>query len=173
MEGVPRFGVIKVGEVEKTAEPLPVSSVKAVARLAELNEPNEVALPVLIIAPVKFALVVTVPAVNPGAVPVIFVPIRTEGVPRFGVTKVGEVEKTSEPLPVSSEITPANCEDVVDANCDNGLATLPSNASKVAEISIVGVDPPDDVILFVVPNTDVTPPPPPPPPIKFFQTPFS
>ena len=38
------------------------------------------------------------------------------GVPRTGVTRVGEVAKTREPEPVSSLMTPANCELVVEAN---------------------------------------------------------
>ena len=46
------------------------------------------------IGPVKFALVVTLPAVSPDAVPVILVPTNVEGVPKFGVTKVGEVLNT-------------------------------------------------------------------------------
>jgi hypothetical protein len=36
--------------------------------------------------------------------------------PNTGVTKVGEVAKTRLPEPVSSEITPNNCADVVAAN---------------------------------------------------------
>jgi hypothetical protein len=35
----------------------------------------------------------------------------------FGVVIVGDVPKTNAPLPVSSEITPASCADVVEANC--------------------------------------------------------
>jgi hypothetical protein len=54
--------------------------------------------------PVRFALVVTLPAVRPDAVPVMFVPTRAEGVPRAGVTNVGLVANTSEPVPVSSVI---------------------------------------------------------------------
>ena len=38
------------------------------------------------------------------------------GVPKTGVTKVGEVANTNDPEPVSSLITPANCADVVAAN---------------------------------------------------------
>jgi hypothetical protein len=98
--GVPRIGVTSVGEVAKTAEPVPVSSVKAPARLAELNEPKEVALPTLVTAPVRFALVVTLPAVKPAAVPVMFVPTRADGVPKAGVTSVGEVDITTLPVPV-------------------------------------------------------------------------
>jgi hypothetical protein len=53
--GVPRIGVTKVGDVANTADPVPVSSVKAPKRLAELKEPKDVALPVEVIAPVRFA----------------------------------------------------------------------------------------------------------------------
>ncbi len=43
--GVPRLGVTKVGEVAKTAEPVPVSSVKAAARFADDGVPRKVATP--------------------------------------------------------------------------------------------------------------------------------
>jgi hypothetical protein len=100
--GVPRIGVTRVGEVANTADPVPVSSVKAPKRLAELKEPKEVALPTEVTAPVKLALVVTLPAVRPEAVPVMFVPTKADGVPRAGVTRVGLVAKTADPVPVSS-----------------------------------------------------------------------
>ena len=87
-------GVARVGEVPNTAAPLPVSSVNAPDKLAEVNEPSDVALPEEVIAPVKFASVVTFPAVKLEAVPVIFVPTKVVGVPKFGVTRVGEVENT-------------------------------------------------------------------------------
>jgi hypothetical protein len=100
--GVPKMGVTRVGEVAKTTTPVPVSSVKAESKFAELNEPREVALPTEVTAPVKFALVVTLPAVKPEAVPVMFVPTNALGVPNAGVTKVGLVAKTNDPVPVSS-----------------------------------------------------------------------
>ena len=50
-----------------------------------------VAFPVEVTIPVKLALVVTLPAVRPEAVPVMLVPTRVEGVPRLGVVRVGEV----------------------------------------------------------------------------------
>jgi hypothetical protein len=109
--GVPRIGVTRVGEVAKTADPVPVSSVKAPKRLAELNEPKEVALPTEVTAPVKFALVVTLPAVKPEAVPVMFVPTKAEGVPKAGVTKVGELANTKAPEPVSSDTAEARLAD--------------------------------------------------------------
>ena len=58
----PKTGVTKVGDVANTATPVPVSSDKAVAKLADVNEPNDVAFPVDVTAPVKFALVTTVVA---------------------------------------------------------------------------------------------------------------
>jgi hypothetical protein len=88
------------GLVPNTADPEPVSSVNAPERLAEVNEPSDVALPDEVIAPVKFASVVTLPAVKPEAVPVMLVPTNVEGVPRFGVVNVGEVANTTLPLPV-------------------------------------------------------------------------
>ena len=54
--------VVKVGAVPKTATPVPISSVKAVNKLAEEKDPNKVALPVEVICPVRLALVVTVSA---------------------------------------------------------------------------------------------------------------
>jgi hypothetical protein len=45
VEGVPKLGVTKVGEVAKTAAPLPVSSVKAAARFADDGVPRKVAIP--------------------------------------------------------------------------------------------------------------------------------
>ena len=91
--GVPNAGVINVGDVANTAEPLPVSSVSAPARLDEVNDPKEVALPTEVTAPVRLALVVTVPAVvavaalppieSAVAVPVMLVPTKEAGVPKL------------------------------------------------------------------------------------------
>ena len=91
MAGVER-PVVKAGEVLNTATPVPVSLVKAVLRSAEVNEPSEASLPTLVTIPVRLALVVTLPAVSPEAVPVMLVPTRVEGVPRLGVVKTGEVK---------------------------------------------------------------------------------
>ena len=62
----------------------------------------EVALPTEVTSPVKFAFVVTLPAVKPAAVPVTFVITPDAGVPRAGVTSVGLVANTAAPVPVSS-----------------------------------------------------------------------
>lgn len=93
--------VVKVGLSLNTAFNVPVSSVKDPDKFAEVKEPRAVELPVETTAPVKFALVVTLPAVKPVAVPVILVPTKVEGVPKFGVTNVGEVFITNVvPVPV-------------------------------------------------------------------------
>ena len=89
--GVPKTGVTRVGEVPNTATPEPVSLDKAAASCAEVNEPSTAALPVEVTCPVRFALAVTFPAVRPDAVPVRLVATPDAGVPRAGVTNVGEV----------------------------------------------------------------------------------
>jgi len=100
--GVPSKGVTSVGDVANTLAPVPVSSVSAVAKFADVKEPNDAALPTDVIIPVRLALVVTLPEVNPDAVPVILVPTKALGVPKAGVTSVGLVANTAEPVPVSS-----------------------------------------------------------------------
>ena len=53
-------------------------------------------------------MLVANPAVNPAAVPVMLVPTKADGVPKAGVTNVGEVEKTRAPVPVAPvEVTPS------------------------------------------------------------------
>jgi hypothetical protein len=87
----------KVGRVAKTKEPEPVSSVTAVARLALDGVARKVATPV----PRPDT------PVDTGS-PVALVRVTEVGVPRTGVTRVGLVANTKEPVPVSSEMTPAN-----------------------------------------------------------------
>ncbi len=111
------LGVVSAGELENTrTHPLPVSSVTAVASCAEVNDPSDVAFHTEVTTPVRLAFVVTFHAVSPDAVPVRFVATPLEGVPSAGVTSVGEFANTKAPLHVSSLITPASCDDVVDAN---------------------------------------------------------
>src|SRR6185312_11821649 len=108
--GVPNTGVTKVGDVANTAAPLPVSSVIAALRLAELGVARNV----------------ETPAANPDTPveignPVQLVKVPLVGVPRTGVTNVGEVAKTFAPVPVSSVIAAAKlAEDGVAKN----VATL-------------------------------------------------
>ena len=67
---------------------------------AEATVASVVALPTDVTSPVKLALVVTVPAVSPEAVPVMFVPSKKLGVPRSGVTSVGLLDSTTFVVPV-------------------------------------------------------------------------
>jgi len=100
--GVPNAGVTRVGEVANTREPVPVSSVTNVAKFAEVGVAKNVA----------------DPAARPETPDEIGNPVQLarspdDGVPNAGVTRVGEVANTRAPEPVSSEITPANSDEVV------------------------------------------------------------
>ena len=53
----PKTGVTNVGDVASTAAPVPVSSDKAEAKLADVNEPKDVVFPTDVTAPDKLALV--------------------------------------------------------------------------------------------------------------------
>lgn len=108
------------------------------------------AFPEDVTAPVRLAFVVTVPAVRPAAVPVMLVPTRAEGVPRAGVTRVGEVDNTVFPVPVLV-VTPVP-----------PLATASVPARVMVPAAVMG---PPDVVSPVVPpetSTEVTVPEPPP-----------
>lgn len=88
--GVPRVGVTSVGEVANTSAPEPVSLVTAAARLADEGVPRNVATPVPNPdTPVEIGK------------PVALVSVAALGVPISGVTKAGDVAKTSAPVPVS------------------------------------------------------------------------
>lgn len=77
-EGVPRFGVVNVGEVDKTMEPDPVTAFpRELATPAPRPEtPVEIGRPL--------------PLVN----------VIADGVPKLGVTRAGEFERTAAPVPV-------------------------------------------------------------------------
>lgn len=90
-DGVPRSGVTSVGEVANTAAPVPVSSVRAVRKLALLGVAKNVATPVP--SPLT--------PVDTGS-PVQFVRVPDVGVPRIGATSVGVFANTFAPVPVSS-----------------------------------------------------------------------
>ncbi len=99
---------------------------------------------------------VTDPAVNPAAVPVMFVPTKAVGVPRAGVTSVGEVAKTTEPEPVvvAAEIAvPLDCNRPV-------MLHERVMAGVVVEVATEPARP-----LALTTETSVTVPPPPPPAI--------
>ena len=91
----------KVGSLLKTRTPVPVSSVMAVRRFELDGVASQVATPVP--SPVM-------PLIGR---PVALVRVRKLGVPRFGVTSVGELAKTSAPVPVSSPTIAAISEEVL------------------------------------------------------------
>jgi hypothetical protein len=110
-EATPKFGVTRVGVLANTSAPLPVSSVTADAKLAEEGVAKKVAtLAARPETPVEIGK------------PVQFVRVPEFGVPKTGVTRVGVLANTKAPVPVSSEMIPANSEDVVAANT---LSLLP------------------------------------------------
>lgn len=78
-DGVPRFGVTRAGDVALTVAPVPVDVVTPVPPFATGSVP---------VTPVVRG--------RPDA----FVRVRDDGVPRFGVTRVGDVERTTFPDPV-------------------------------------------------------------------------
>jgi len=84
-------GVVIAGLVAKTASPLPVSSVNAAAKFADVGVAKKVA--TLVPSPET--------PVEIGK-PVHEVSVPLAGVPSIGVTSVGLVAKTASPLPVSS-----------------------------------------------------------------------
>ena len=90
-----------VGLTLNTAEPVPVSSVSAVAKFALLGVAKNVE---------TFAPSPETP-VETGR-PVQFVSVPDVGVPRMGVTSVGLVLNTASPVPVSSLIAAANSAEV-------------------------------------------------------------
>jgi hypothetical protein len=89
-DGVPKAGVTRVGEVPKTAKPVPVLVVRAESKLAEDGVARNVATPVpKPETPVEIGS------------PVRFVATPLEGVPSAGVTNVGLVARANTvPVPV-------------------------------------------------------------------------
>ena len=91
----PITGVTSVGVFANTSDPVPVSS-----EMTPANSEDVVA------ARAESLSVVTTRVLLVGiVVPFTDVAVAT---PRLGVVRLGEVAKTSAPLPVSSEITPAS-----------------------------------------------------------------
>jgi len=110
-DAVPSTGVTRVGVLANTKAPLPVSSVTADAKLADDGVAKNVA---------TFAAKPDTP--DEIGKPVQLVRVPEPGVPNAGVMKVGVLLKTNRPVPLSSDITPANSAEVVAANT---LSLLP------------------------------------------------
>jgi len=131
---------VKVGDAEKTTDPEPVSSVKAAAKFDEEGVAKKVAtLPPRPDTPVEIGN------------PVQLVNVPDVGVPKSGVTRVGDVACTLAPVPVSSVNNVAKF-------ADDGVA-------KNAAAPAANPETPDEIgnpVQFVnvpdagVPNTGVT-----------------
>ena len=106
----PNTGVTRVGLVANTATPVPVSSVSAVARLAELKEPNDVVVLLDVIAPVKLGILVvevavpvTVPVIAPTNDVAVITPLKLAPLPKSDVVCVVIPLKVESPL-IFSEV---------------------------------------------------------------------
>lgn len=97
-DGVPKAGVINVGEVASTTEPDPVvvATVAAGPKATVLVFVQVIAedAPAVVQSPLKAGNA-------PAGSPVALVSVIAEGVPRFGVVSVGEVASTRLPVPVA------------------------------------------------------------------------
>lgn len=133
--GVPSNGVTNVGDVAKTFEPVPVLSVSADDKFALLGVARKVATPVP-------SPDIPVDTGNP----VQFVKVPEVGVPNKGVTSVGDVSKTSFPVPVAPvEVTLSN---VTWPLADN-VVNAPEEA-VVSPIDVLFIEPPERVIFGTI-----------------------
>lgn len=114
---------MRVGEVPNTSEPLPVSSVTADAKLADVGVARKVATPV----PRPEIPVET-------GSPVALVNVAALGVPKFGVVNVGEPANTMLPLPVVVFPSTVTVPDVAGKTMD----VVPS--APVAGVSVIVPD---------------------------------
>ncbi len=169
--GIPvRLAADIVGAVPKTASPVPVSSVifprscaevvaAKVPKLLEVVASIPVVGNVSVVAPVVVSVVENAPAVArvlpsardkvatvPGSVITRSLIRDAVAVPSTGVTNVGDVANTACPDPVSSEITPANCAEVVAPNAPKLLVVV-ANVPVVGKVRVVA-----PVVVSVVEN---------------------
>ena len=106
-----------------------------------------VAFPTEVTSPVKLALVVTLPAVKPDAVPVILVPTNAVGVPKSGVVKVGLTARTGAPVPVAVVQTGA-----VEAPPPTNISVVaPAATTSTAEAALPITKPPSANVDTPVP----------------------
>jgi len=118
LDGVPRTGVTRVGLLESTTLVVPVEVVTPVPPFATGKVP---------VTPVVSGR------------PVALVSTAADGVPRFGVVRLGLVANTSAPEPVSSLITPASSAEVVAAKAESlsVVTTKVLEAGTVVPFSVV------------------------------------
>jgi len=122
----PSDGVVSDGEVDNTTEPDPVDVVTPVPPLSTANVP---------VTPVD------------NGNPVQLVNTPDDGVPMLGVVSDGLDENTSEPVPVSSDMTVANSAEVVAANTDNLFAIYATVPPKPNDTDAA---PPESLVVMVI-----------------------
>lgn len=111
--GVPNAGVTNDGLLDKTTEPEPVEVVTPVPPLATGSVP-------------------VTPVVR--GKPVAFVSVALEGVPKAGVTSVGEEAKTTAPEPVLDEILMFGVVPPLEASGDEAVTPVIVPPEPVAEM---------------------------------------
>ncbi len=122
---------------------LELEATKVGKKLAFVEFVAVVATFVAFVAVVAVVAVVADPAVSPEAVPVILVPTRVVGVPRFGLVRVGEVEKTTFVEPVVPEtVVPAIFATVV-ATAPAEVVTSPVSAGKLVAARVPVISDPE------------------------------
>ena len=140
----PIFGVVSVGDVSNTNFPEPVSSEITPASSADVvaantdnlfavyatvppapNATDDVSVPVnvnvLLAVRVLPSAIVNVDPVAGAVIVTLFIDVA-DATPKVGVVSEGELLNTRRPVPVSSEITPANSAEVVAPNTLSLLA---------------------------------------------------
>jgi hypothetical protein len=135
-DGVPRFGVVSAGLLANTNAPVPVSSVTALAKLADEGVARNVAT----LEPKPLTPVET-------GKPVQFVNVPEVGVPKIGVVKLGEVADKATPLIVPPVIAP-----LVMVLLDNVVPLI--EPPVIAPLVIVLLD---KVVPVIVPLVKVVP----------------
>src|SRR3990167_7029795 len=111
-EVLPTYSLSKMERREVEALPKTLSPVNVLLFARSVEEAAVMVMSALPLKEVPLMLravarTVAAPAVREAAVPEMLVPTKAEGVPRAGVTRVGELENTTLPVPVSSE---SHCE---------------------------------------------------------------
>ena len=129
----PIVGVVNVGDVAKTAAPVPVSSLNEPNKSNEANEFDAVPYNVpevgnvMVVSAVDVSVVENAPDVTmvdpsasvnvadvAGAVMATLFTLVAVATPMFGVVNVGDVAKTANPLPVSSDNNVVRSDDALD-----------------------------------------------------------
>jgi len=142
--------VAKLAPVVEEIAPVTASAPEFTAASVEVPDADSA-----VNAPVEAVVAPIVPLMFIEAVPVRFVTTPLLGVPRAGVTSVGDVAKTSAPVPVSSVSAVASCAEVKDPR----LAALPTEVTAPVRLALVVtvVALPVNAPTNVVDVTDVRP----------------